>query len=385
MGWLQDHGWVAGLLLTAALALGGLAWWQVRRRPARGQSRHGRHGRVRAATPVPGAAARRRVDLTFAAAVLVTLGIGAAAVLWLLGQADQVPAGKDRAAAQADAVKTGATIALGTGGAAYLLLAYRRQRLEEVDTRERRITELYSKAVDQLGHDKAPVRLGGLYSLERLAQNNPEHRHTVVGVICAYLRMPYTPPTPPARATPGVEPTEQAGEASVRWYPDPAPAAVRALAAPQAQDPAQQELQVRLTAQRLLADHLRRPPRAILGLAAERRRPSPRRGFWPDTSLDLTGAALIDLTFDEVSVAHALFTGATFHGAAGFDGATFHDYAGFAEATFHDYAGFAEPGLQRHRRVQRGDLPGARHQVRRGNFPGRRRVQRGGLPRLRRV
>jgi cytochrome b561 len=112
MSWLQDHGWVVGVIVAAALALAGLAWWAARRPP-----------------PVPGAAARRQADLTFAAAVLVTLAVGLAAVLWLLGQADQVSAGKDRATAQADAVKTGATIALGTGGAAYLLLAYRRQRL----------------------------------------------------------------------------------------------------------------------------------------------------------------------------------------------------------------------------------------------------------------
>jgi hypothetical protein len=129
----------------------------------------------------------------FAAAVLITAAVGWWAVVWLVEQADQVPAGKDRAAAQAEAVKTGATIALGTGGAAYLLLAYRRHRLEEVDTRERRITELYTNAVEQLGHEKAPVRLGALYSLERLAQDNPVHRQTVVDVVCAYLRMPYTP------------------------------------------------------------------------------------------------------------------------------------------------------------------------------------------------
>jgi hypothetical protein len=88
--------------------------------------------------------------------------------------------------------RPGAKIALGTGGAAYLLLAYRRQRLDEVDTRERRITELYIKAVEQLRHEKAPVRLGALYSLERLAQSNLEHRQTVIDVYCAYRRMPYS-------------------------------------------------------------------------------------------------------------------------------------------------------------------------------------------------
>ena len=42
-------------------------------------------------------------------------------------------------------------------------------------SQSQQVTESYAKAVEQLGHDKAPVRLGALYSLERLAQNNPEH------------------------------------------------------------------------------------------------------------------------------------------------------------------------------------------------------------------
>jgi hypothetical protein len=62
------------------------------------------------------------------------------------------------------------------------------------DATERRVTELYTKAADQLGSDKAPVRLAGLYALERLAQDSPGQRQTIVNVICAYLQMPYTPP-----------------------------------------------------------------------------------------------------------------------------------------------------------------------------------------------
>ncbi|MEU6741925.1 hypothetical protein [Streptosporangium sandarakinum] len=58
------------------------------------------------------------------------------------------------------------------------------------------MTELYTKAVEQLGRDKAALRLGGLYALERLAQDSPGHRQIIVNVICAYLRMPYTPPEP---------------------------------------------------------------------------------------------------------------------------------------------------------------------------------------------
>src|SRR6266508_2538942 len=299
MSWLQDHGWVVGLIVACALALVGLAWWAARRR------------RRRPPTPVPGADARRRVDLTFAAAVFVTLAVGWVAVLWLLGKADQVPAGKDRAAVQADAIRTGATIALGTGGAAYLLLAYRRQRLEEVDTRERRITELFTKAVEELGHEKAPVRLGALYSLERLAQNNPEHRQTVVDVFCAYLRMP--PYTSPARNKPGAEPAKDAGPLADEG--DRAP-----HSAP-AQHPAQ-ELQVRLTAQRLLAAHLQLPEGTSSTKAQHR--PSPRRAFWPQMSVDLTGGTFVNIDFTRVSVVQARFEEATFRGDAGFFLAAFH-------------------------------------------------------------
>ena len=73
-------------------------------------------------------------------------------------------------------------------------LAEQSQKDTVKDAIERRVTELYTKAADQLGSEKAPVRLAGLYALERLAQDNPSQRQTIVNVICAYLQMPYTPP-----------------------------------------------------------------------------------------------------------------------------------------------------------------------------------------------
>ncbi|WP_207934351.1 hypothetical protein [Actinomadura sp. KC06] len=117
-----------------------------------------------------------------------------------------------------DAIKTGLSIGVGTGGTVALLLAMRRQGLsereqahrEEVavttqthaervasasehDVAERRVTELYTAAADRFGSDKAPVRLAGLYALERLAQDTPAQRQTIVNVICAYLRVPSHP------------------------------------------------------------------------------------------------------------------------------------------------------------------------------------------------
>jgi hypothetical protein len=99
-----------------------------------------------------------------------------------------------------------------------------------------------------------------------------------------------------------------------------------------------EELQVRRTAQRILAAHLCLPPR-ISG-SALRHRPPPRRALWPRISLDLTGAALVDFNFEGVSVVRASFNKATFHGGTSFMWATFKGHASFGAATFRDVAGF---------------------------------------------
>jgi hypothetical protein len=125
----------------------------------------------------------------------------------------------------------------------------------------------------------------------------------------------------------------------------PAAAQQPAAATTPRHDPVQ-ELQVRQTAQRLLADHLRRPPNTS-GEDAQHRRPSPDEAFWPAVSLDLTGAALVDFNFARVSVIQARFAKATFRGDAEFGGATFQGDAEFDEATFASgNEGEAFPGAQ---------------------------------------
>jgi uncharacterized protein YjbI with pentapeptide repeats len=105
------------------------------------------------------------------------------------------------------------------------------------------------------------------------------------------------------------------------------------------QDPAQEELQVRRTAQRILAAHLRRHWRTS-DQVAQRRRPSPRQAFWPDISLDLTGATLVDVDFKLVSVVEAQFNRATFQGDALFDEAAFQREAYLDKATFQESVRF---------------------------------------------
>jgi hypothetical protein len=150
------------------------------------------------------------------------------AIVLLLAIASGAKPGTDRANARLDAVRTGLAVGAGVGAAAGLALAFRRQHHQEVatdltdrDATERRITELYIKAVEQLGSDKAPVRLGGLYALERLAQDNPAHRQTIVNVICAYLRMPFSAPGSGPEAS--EDPTERGTQADLTLDPNGAP------------------------------------------------------------------------------------------------------------------------------------------------------------------
>ncbi|MFJ1761169.1 pentapeptide repeat-containing protein [Amycolatopsis sp. NPDC088138] len=230
--------------------------------------------------------------------------IAAAAVTLLLVFVDA-----DTPANRIELIKTGLTVGAGTGGIVALVLTGRRQWTTEHDATERRLTELYLKAVEQLGSDKAAIRHGGCYALERVAQDNPAQRQTVVNVLCAYLRMPYDEPAPtknPVRRPlapgrrPGLRPASRPG------------------------GEARQEREVRLTVQRILEYNLN-PGRG------------PRRNdptFWPDIDLDLGGATLIDFSLLGCHFRTGNFTGATFVGDAWFDYANFARSATFDDATF---------------------------------------------------
>ncbi|WP_205718570.1 pentapeptide repeat-containing protein [Actinomadura sp. WMMA1423] len=248
---------------------------------------------------------------------------------WLLDVADGAPAA-DKAKIRVDAVRTGLAAGAGAGAAVGLMLAFRRQRHAELataldeldaaerrrDAAERRITELYNAAAEQLGSDKAPVRLTALYTLERLANDNPRHQQTIVNIICAYLRMPYTPP-PADRPGPEEEHRERTRRNAARYRAARDNRPIPAAPLPHGPDP-HEEHQVRLTAQRLLQTHLH--PTA--------------EHHWADIDLDLTGATLTDFFLIGCTIHHVDFTNTTFSGDAVFGGATFTRYAIFRGATF---------------------------------------------------
>lgn len=231
--------------------------------------------------------------------------------------AEAAPNAADRAALRLDALKTALTVGAGVAGAAAILLGLRRQWLSEhaqrhlvFDSTERRVTDLYTKAADQLGHDSAAVRLAGLYALERVAQTHKQHRQTILDVLCAYLRM------------------------NIETEP--------------------QEREVRRTAQRIITEHLVWPTWVNEQPAS----------FWASSDLDLRGAELRGLSLENCRLRRADFSHATLHdcfivrssftgipwgtsgptgvGGAYFRGATFEGRTVFEDVQFEGDVSFAE-------------------------------------------
>jgi uncharacterized protein YjbI with pentapeptide repeats len=96
-----------------------------------------------------------------------------------------------------DLVKLSFGVVAGAGALVALVVAYRRQRVDEdgaLRDATRLHTERFTAAVTQLGDQTAAVRLGGVHALAGLADDAPTRdlRQTCIDVLCAYLRLPYT-------------------------------------------------------------------------------------------------------------------------------------------------------------------------------------------------
>ena len=302
-------------------------------------------------TRAPNPAAARRPwllsypGITTAGAVVAILGIAALIAMLVLAGSSAT----EQAKLRIDAIKWGIGLFAAAGAVAALLLNVRRQQHAESaqshterDAAERRLTEIYTKAVEQLGHEQAAVRLGGLRALERVGQDNVKQRQIIIDVICAYLRMPFDPP---ASGTTGetAEPAEADADA-------------------------RQELEVRLTAEKIVTDHLRVPAGASAEDAA-RMVADPDHAFWPGIDVNLRRAVLMrsdfgrccigtadfrEVTFAErVRFSRSRFTGivrfsrATFSGDASFTGTTFLNDAVFHYAVFRAKARFGGADFRR--------------------------------------
>ncbi|MCF3136825.1 pentapeptide repeat-containing protein [Streptomyces olivochromogenes] len=137
--------------------------------------------------------------LTFTAAILV-----AAAVFYtgwdLLSARGLKPEHRIDSKTLFDLVKLSFGVVAGAGALVALVVAYRRQRVDEdgaLREATRLHTERFTTAVTQLGDESAAVRPGGVHALAGLADDAPTRalRQTCIDVLCAYLRLPYTAET----------------------------------------------------------------------------------------------------------------------------------------------------------------------------------------------
>ncbi|MFF8555198.1 pentapeptide repeat-containing protein [Streptomyces sp. NPDC015501] len=254
------------------------------------------------------------------AAFLVACGLTALTTWALVTATDAKTADQAKiATVKINAIRTGLSVGAGIGGAMALLLAARKQWLGErsqthqedvansdiLDASERRITDLYGKAVDQLGSDKAAVRIGGIFALERLAQANTGHRQTITDVICAYLRMPFDIPS-------------ELDLGSISAY---------TLQSATNQE-SQQEIQVRLTAQDLLRRRLSKKSTNL-------------DDHWEGLRIDLTGATLITFNLSGCEFREGVFSNSHFVGTTRFNSSASTGNSTFRGARFSGFADFA--------------------------------------------
>ena len=243
---------------------------------------------------------KRSITVTVIIAVLL-VGVLVTAALWYAHFPALKRDGVVTAGTLFDLLKLVFAVVAGVGGVAALVVAYRRQRVAEhanklaefanrlahaaderaeiskalaqvADERAklesdrngmRLFNERFAKASEQLGSDKAAIRLAGVYAMAGLADDWERGRQTCIDVLCAYLRMQYTPP-------PNVD-------APTSDEPGPLPG----------RDPCE-ERQVRHTVIRVIVAHLQ----------------GGKSGDWRGYDFDLSGAVLDDSLF-----AKAQFTG----------------------------------------------------------------------------
>jgi len=98
---------------------------------------------------------------------------------------------------KAEAVKTGGL----AGGAVVALYALwlndRRRRTEEARHElesDKVADERFARSVEMLGHEAEQVRVGAMHALSNLTYSSPRYKQTVLDVLCAYLRRPFTHP-----------------------------------------------------------------------------------------------------------------------------------------------------------------------------------------------
>ena len=213
-----------------------------------------------------------------------------------------------------------------------------REHLRQVraDRRER-----YTKAVEQLGDEKAPIRMGGVYTLVGLIdewledesiekyEDRLKEGQVIINNLCAYIRSPFTLAShydELKQDTPGAEGVYQ--DKVQEFYAD------KAIL--------DSEADVRLSIIKEIHDRIQGPDKNT-------------PGAWSDFEYDFSGSTFfypIDLTnsyyakpinfSDSTYQGGAYFTGSTYWGRADFGGSIYQSRADFGDSTYHGRAYFSD-------------------------------------------
>ena len=193
--------------------------------------------------------------------------------------------------------------------------------------------ERYTKAVEQLGDEKAPIRIGGVYTLvglvdEWLEEENlsePERLkegQVIINNLCAYIRSPFT-------LASHYDELSKDNPISEGVYKDNQQEFYTDKAEFKA------ETDVRLSIMKEIHDRLQNPEINT-------------QGAWSDFEYDFSGSTFfypVDLTKSYYKKP-VNFSGSTYQGRAVFGGSTYQSEANFGDSTYQSWANFGDSTYQ---------------------------------------
>ena len=199
--------------------------------------------------------------------------------------------------------------------------------------------ERYTKAVEQLGDEKAPIRMGGVYTLVGLVDEWLEEKslsdderfkegQVIINNLCAYIRSPFTLAShydELSEDAPSLEGIYK--DKKEEFYVD------KAIL--------DSEADVRLSIIKEIHDRIQGPDKNT-------------PGAWSDFEYDFSGSTFfypIDLTNSYYAKPinfsgstyreETYFSGSTYQGSADFSSSAYQDWAGFRNSTYQDWADFS--------------------------------------------
>ena len=205
-----------------------------------------------------------------------------------------------------------------------------REHLRQVraDRRER-----YTKAVEQLGDEKAPIRMGGVYTLVGLIdewledesiekyKDRLKEGQVIINNLCAYIRSPFTLASQHSKLSQNKIKSKNKFKKFIRKYIQQNFYINKANF--------QAEVDVRLSIMKEIHDRIQGPDKNT-------------PGAWSDFEYDFSGSTFfypIDLT-KSYYAKPINFSGSTYQGGAYFSGSTYQGGANFADSTYQALADF---------------------------------------------